>query len=108
MLIIKNNRIIITKGDTGTIQLSLESINHNVVHIEENDTIKLTVKKLASDPTSLIQLTADETGQFAISPEDTKELNTGVYVYDVQLNREGNIYTVIPQNYFEIRSEITE
>lgn len=107
MLIIKNNRIYITKGDTGTLQLSLESINHNVVKIEDGDNIKLTVKKLASDIEPLIQLTADETGQFSIGPEDTKELNAGVYVYDVQLTRQGNIYTVIPQNYFEIKEEIT-
>lgn len=107
MLIIKNNRIYITRGDTGTLQLSLESVNNTVVKIEEGDTIKLTVKRLASDTTNLIQLTADESGQFAISPEDTKQLNAGVYVYDVQLNRQGNIYTVIPQNYFEIKEEVT-
>ena len=107
MLIIKNNRIYITKGDTGTLQLSLESINNTVVRVEEGDNIKLTVKKLASDIEPLIQLTADETGQFTVSPEDTKQLNAGVYVYDVQLTREGNIYTVIPQNYFEIKEEVT-
>ena len=108
MLIIKNNRIYITRGDTATLQLGLETINNSKASIEDGDTIVMTVKKLASDTEPLIQLTADESGQFAIGPEDTKQLNAGVYMYDVQLTRDGNIYTVIPQNYFEIKEEVTQ
>ena len=107
MLVIKSNRIYLTKGDTATLQIALETQDKKVVKLEPEDILTLTVKKLASDTNPLIQLTADSTGQFAIGPEDTSGLNAGVYLYDVQLNRQGNIYTVIPQNYFEVKEEIT-
>ena len=107
MLIIKNNRIYLTRGDTATLKIDLENQDGKVVKLEPEDILTLTVKKLASDINPLIQLTADSTGQFAIDPEDTSGLNAGVYLYDVQLNRQGNIYTVIPQNYFELKEEIT-
>ena len=107
MLVIKNNRIYLTRGDTATLQLTLENQDGKAVKIEPGDTLVLTVKKLASDINPLIQLTADESGQFAIEPADTEGLKAGVYMYDIQMNREGNIYTVIPSNYFELKEEIT-
>ncbi len=106
-VITKTNRLIITRGDTATLQIKLEDANGIIKPLETGDTLTLSVKKTAKDVSPLIQLTADETGQFCISPENTNSLACGVYLYDIQLSREGNIYTVIPTNYIEIKEEIT-
>ena len=107
MLVIKNNRIYITRGDTGTIQITFQTADMMPSPIGFDDVITMTVKKLASDTEPLIQIQADASGQFSIAPEDTQNLSAGIYLYDVQLVRDGNIYTVVPQNYFEIKEEIT-
>lgn len=106
-IITKTNRLIITRGDTATMQIALETQDGKIVPLEIGDQLTLSVKKTAKDVSPLIQLTADETGQFCISPDDTDNLACGVYLYDIQLTREGNIYTVIPTNYIEIKEEIT-
>lgn len=106
-VITKTNRLIITRGDTATLAITLENQDGTKVPLETEDTLVLSVKKTSKDVLPLFQLHADADGQIAISPSDTAGLNCGIYLYDVQLNRQGNIYTVIPTNYLEVKEEIT-
>lgn len=102
----KSKKIILTRGDTASMLIEVQDINGNKYEFEDGDIITFTMRKSPKSERAL-QLTADENHYIVFAPEDTSELDTGLYVYDIQLRSGDNIYTIVPMSFFELRNEVT-
>lgn len=100
----KDKRIILTRGDTASMGIKIGYIDGKPYHIQDTDIITLTVRKTTNSPIAIQKVATDK--QFVLYPDDTKNLTPGLYVYDVQLDINSNIYTII-SGYFELTSEVT-
>lgn len=98
------NKIILTKGDNAEIDVRVFNKEGSEVRILPSDVITFTLKRSAGSQV-LIQKQAELNSIF-IYPEDTANLQAGIYVYDVDFVRDSEKQTIIPQNFFEIREEI--
>ncbi len=87
--------------------------NDVIVPLVTGDTVYFTVKVSASDTAKAFQkvvasFNTDGSATITIDPSDTKELNIGDYVYDVQITFEtGDVKTVIPMSKFRLAAEVT-
>ncbi len=105
----KSKKIILTKGDTASIYVQIVDLEGKEYKIQPEDVITMTVRKTPSSDVSIEKI-ATEDHYIVLKPEDTKDLKSGLYVYDVQIHVGGdydNTYTIVPQSYFELRNEIT-
>lgn len=108
MLYIIGNAIKLTRGDTAylTIPLSLSTGEEYVM--QPNDELVLSVKEHVLDTQPVMQKSIKGMNMFHIKPEDTANLFFGKYQYDIQLNTaNGDVYTVIDVDTFEILREVT-
>jgi len=108
--ILVNNTIQITRSDTAYFSLTLYSdINKKEKYeLQEGDCIKFTVKKNVREKEILIEKISYK-NSIKIESTDTKEMNFGKYVYDMQIIfANGDINTVIEPSIFEVRGEVTQ
>jgi preprotein translocase subunit SecY len=109
---INGTDIFMTRGDSETFVVRLE--DHETgdqISFIAGDVVKFTVKASTQTATVLIAkvITEFEDGEarIHIEPADTNNLKYHTYVYDVQLNKQGNITTVIKPSKFVIEEEVT-
>lgn len=103
----RDNSIKITRSDTAVLEIELTDQNDNTYTMSNTDKLKFTVKGSVKDTDPLIQITATGSNVINITSSHTKNLNFGIYKYDVELNTsDGKVYTVIPCNNFEICAEV--
>ena len=100
------------RGDSEAIKVSCRNENGEDVLLTEGDTIYFTVKKSTRTEEKTLQKVitefTDGVALITIFPEDTRELKTGIYYYDIQLNRaNGQVKTIIPPSTFTINAEVT-
>ena len=102
-------KIRLTRGDTAMLKVSITNdITGNEYTVAEDDTMVLTIKKDISDTDVTVQKTLVGESTFHIEPNDTRSLEFGKYIYDVQLNKaNGEVYTIIEPITFEILQEVT-
>lgn len=106
MLTIEDSTIYLTRGDTAYITVNLE-YNDGSYEMQTGDTLTLSVKKAVEDTDYALQIITD-TNTINILPADTKELEYGKYVYDIQLQTAaGEIFTVIEKSPFKLQEEVT-
>lgn len=107
----ETNVITMTRGDYGLFSVEILKAKENPTdpdefyELEEGDVVYFTVKKNTKSDTPLIQ----KTGLLIeILHDDTKDLNYGTYVYDVQLTHaNGEPDTFITYTDFVIEQEVT-
>lgn len=105
MLTISNKNIFLTRGDTAKIALSITSAG-SAAYDSTKDRVVLTVKKSTTDKEKILQKTAVN-DVITISHADTRNLEYGDYVYDIQLTTAaGDVYTVITPHRFRIEEEV--
>ena len=99
----------LTRGDTARLEVSITNLQDGKPYdIRADDTVTLTVRRTISSPDITFQKVCVGTGSFYISPDDTKNLDYGKYIYDVQVTTQnGDVYTVIPPTSIEITGEVT-
>ena len=103
----KNFEII--RGDTLMFTITIEDLE------EDLDSCYFSCKKTIDDETYSFQkllgngIEKLETGKYKIrvAPEDTKSLDVGRYIYDLQIGINEDIYTIMIGT-FNINKEITE
>ena len=76
------NKIILTKGDNAELVVKIYDANDEEREVFADDVIRLTVRKYAGCPSAVIAKTAID-GKFIFVPEDTVNLPSGRYVYDI-------------------------
>ena len=99
----------LTRGDTARLEVSVtNSQNGEPYEIRADDTVTLTVRRTANDPTIQMQKTVVGSGSFYIAPKDTQHMQFQKYVKHIQITTAaGDVYTVIPPSTFEVMEEVT-
>ena len=99
----------LTRGDTAVLSVTITNeLDYSEYVVQEDDTLTLSVRKTANDPTLSFSVNTVGSSTFRIKPSDTANLSFGKYKYDVQLTRaNGDVHTVIGPITFEIMQEVT-
>lgn len=100
------------RGDSEAIKVSCRNESGVDIPLVEGDIVYFTIKKSTGTEEKTLQKIVTEFVEGAalitIFPNDTRELKTGIYYYDIQLNRaNGQVKTIIPPSKFTINAEVT-
>lgn len=107
MLVITNDEIILTRGDSADIIVNITDANGDIYTPAEGDVIKFTLKKNCETSDIIIQKTLVNS-VISLQPADTEDLPYGTYYFDVQLTTAGaDVYTVVSPHKFIIDKEVT-
>jgi len=105
-LVVQGKTLSLMRGDTGILRLNL-TVDGEPYEPASGDTAVLTVKKNLKAKTALLQKPL-ENNLFYFGHEDTQELPTGTYVYDVQVTlADGQVYTVLGPSTFRLLPDVT-
>lgn len=105
---IKKNTIFLTRGDTFKAMLTINNPDGSVYTPVEGDTIRFALKENVKDEECLILRDIPiDTMLLVIYPEDTKSLEFGSYVYDIQLTKaNGDVDTFITASKLKLTAEV--
>ena len=106
MLTIKGNEIHLTQGDSAYLNVEITNDDGTPYAIKEGDSLTITVK--ATNGTKIFSKTVQAYESIIIEPKDTADVGVGRYKYDIQLDTENQVYTIIPVSSFFIEEGITE
>ena len=109
---IQGTNISMIRGDSEAIKVSCRNESGVDIPLAEGDIVYFTVKRNTNTEEKILQKIVTEftdgVALITIFPEDTKELKTGSYYYDIQLNRaNGQVKTIIPPSTYTIKAEVT-
>lgn len=109
---IQGTNISMIRGDSEGIKVSCKDESGANVPLVKGDIVYFTVKISTNTEEKALQKIVTEFTEGAalitIYPKDTRELRTGVYYYDIQLNRaNGQVKTIVPPSQFTINAEVT-
>jgi hypothetical protein len=109
---IHGTNIYMIRGDSEAIEVSCRDESGADIPFVEGDIVYFTVKRVTYTEEKTLQKIVTEfidgAALITIFPNDTQELKTGVYYYDIQLNRaNGQVKTIIPPSQFVINEEVT-
>lgn len=100
--------ITLTRGDTFEALVSATT-KDGIQYVPcEGDTLRFALKENYSDAAPLIVKDIPvSTMMLVLLPEETKRLNFGKYVYDIQLTRaDGRVDTIIAKAAFKLTEEV--
>lgn len=93
----KDNNISLTRGDTCTFNIDLVDADGNPYVTHEGDTMRFAMAKNYGTNNPLVNKNIPvDTLIFKLDPQDTKELEFGQYVYDIQFtDHNGDVSTIL-------------
>ena len=105
---VRKNTIFLTRGDTFKAHLTINYPDGSVYTPKEGDSIRFALKENIEDEECLILRDIPiDTMLLVLYPEDTKELEFGSYVYDVQLTKaNGDVDTFITASKLKLTAEV--
>lgn len=105
---IAGSRITLTRGDTFKATVAMIQPDGEEYKPQEGDTVRFAMKKRYSDASVLLEKQIpNDTLLLCLDPEDTKDLNFGSYVYDVELTyANGDVDTFIDRATIELTEEV--
>lgn len=108
MYTISGNNIMLTKGDSFYLAVSLNNDDGTPYDPAEGDEIKFTAKRSINDAGAVIEkLIPHDTMVLRLDPADTAALPIGTYVYDMQITTEaGDVYTFITESKLILTAEV--
>lgn len=105
MFRIENDQIYLTRGDSAGFDVSIYN-GTTPYTLQEGDILTFTVRQNLYSA-KVIEKTGT-TIHFDLEPADTKDLQFGDYLYDIQLTfANGEINTIIPPSLFQVMGEVT-
>ena len=105
---VRNNIVYLTRGDTFKAHLTINYPDGSVYTPKEGDSIRFALKENIEDEECLIwrEIPID-TMLLVLYPGDTKELEFGNYVYDIQLTKaNGDVDTFITASKLKLTAEV--
>ena len=107
----EDSNITMTKGDSVSFNVIVQDPDNNIIAV---DSAYFTCKKLRTDETKVFQkslnagIWQDETGlTVRIAPQDTANVDAGLYFYDCQIGVEDDIYTIL-KGILTIEQDVTD
>jgi hypothetical protein len=103
-----NGTINITRGDTFYLKLRLTDMDGEPVKLHEGDAVRFALKEDYYSEVVLVEKEIPiDTMILQLTPGDTKNLDFGSYVYDIQVRfADGDVDTVIPRKIFNVLEEV--
>lgn len=106
MVKVQGTNIYMTRGDTATINLSIKDNRKEEYELVEGDVVVFSVKREIEDKNYVLQKAFIDK-QIVIEHEDTKNLDFGKYVYDIQVTfSDGKVSTIITPSELHLESEV--
>lgn len=106
MLTINHDYIFLTRGDTAKITIGI-IVNGETYTPQVGDTIRFAMKKsFHSSELLLVKDIPWDTLLLHIDPEDTKNMQFGEYVYDIEITFENGDVSTFISGVFEIGHEV--
>ena len=105
---ITGKNIILTRGDTLRVHVDIVDSAGDAYVSDKGDKLRFALKRgyREEKPLLVVDIPMD-TMMLVLRPEDTKPLNFGSYVYDIQLTQaNGDIDTVIPEGTLILTKEV--
>ena len=99
-------KIILTKGDNAELDIRLFNQDGAEEEIKPTDVLTLTICDIPAVHRYNFTNDAECVNSIFLSPADTADLDVGMYNYQVDLERDNEIQTVIPKNILELREEL--
>lgn len=105
---VNKTSITLTRGDTLKIQIAIFTSGGEPYIPDPMDVIRFAMKKDYNDENPLIlKVIPNDTLILTLDPSDTKPLDFGKYVYDIQLtNSAGEVDTFITKAQFILTEEV--
>lgn len=105
---VKKNTIFLTRGDTFKAHLTINNPDGTEYTPQEGDTVRFALKADIEDKECLILRDIPiDTMLLILNPEDTKGLEFGSYVYDIQLTKaNGDVDTFITASKLKLTAEV--
>ena len=101
-----SNNILITRGDTATIDISIKDEVGHEYSLQTGDKLLFSVKKLPIASNPVIEKTLSNK-QLILSSDDTDSLSFGTYKYDITLiTASGDVCTFINYRDFIVGEEV--
>ena len=100
-----DNNMLITRGDTATIDISIKDDNDQEYALQPGDKIIFSVKKIATQSIILLQKELT-TKQLVLDSADTSGYSFGTYKYDMTLVTASEVCTFICFKDFIIGEEV--
>lgn len=97
----------VTRGDTLLVHLNLKDSTGATYVPAENDIIKFKLKNLYEKNVKITKTLDNYIMNIELSSEETSKLDTGTYVYDIEITFEnGDVNTPINYANFIVRSDV--
>ena len=105
---VDGNSIMLTRGDSFYAEVGIYDAEGQAYEVQSGDVIKFGLKHSTKESTCLIKKTIDNNDLILyLSPEDTKELPFGNYVYDIEITfANGDVDTFINGASFQLKAEV--
>lgn len=105
---VKNTNIYLTRGDTFKAKITITNPDGTIYTPQEGDQIRFAMKEDVNDEECLIWRNIPiDTMILELVPGDTKELDYGTYVYDIQLTKaNGDVDTFITASKLKLTYEV--
>lgn len=106
MFELKNEKIIMTRGDTGIINLKLTGPDGKPYEMSEAEYIIFSVKKNLKDDKTILRKKSSR-ASIIFEHEDTNNIEPGNYFYDIELNLAMNQVHTIGPNKFIVKYDVS-
>ncbi|MCD8097010.1 MAG: hypothetical protein LUE31_03035 [Lachnospiraceae bacterium] len=105
---ITGTTISMTRGDTMKVYVAITDTNGSDYVPDDGDVLRFAAKKdYADDEPLILKDIPIDSLLLTLEPADTKELDYGSYVYDIELTTsEGEVSTVVPKGKLVITEEV--
>lgn len=105
---VRKNTIYLTRGDTFKAHLTISNPDGTEYTPSEGDYIRFALKRDIEDEECLIlKNIPNDTMILTIEPDETKGLEFGSYVYDIQITKEnGDVDTFITASKLKLTAEV--
>lgn len=105
MYSIKGTTITLTQGDTFRCQVSITQ-DGQPYELQEGDVVRFAMKRNFVSQTILLQKTLPASLLLILNPNDTKEIATGEYVYELEMTFSGGDVDTFIQGKFVLTPEV--
>lgn len=108
MYSIKGTTITLTRGDTLNAKITIKNRDGTEYIPKEGDVVRFALNDTyGTDEPKILKVIPNDTLVLTLNPSDTKDLEFGKYVYDIQIaNKDGDVDTFIAKAKCIISEEV--
>lgn len=107
MISVKGNNIMMTRGDTETLIVTIRDVNGNPYTLSEDEYVEFCAKLRPTDKEPLIHKVSSD-GSFTFERSDTWGMRPGKYEYNIRVENGTNTYHTIIEGHLNITAVVDD